>query len=130
MSRLLDTHILIALLEGRFEQLPPAVRQEVRAENGALYLSVASLWEIAIKSRIGKLPLKTPLDNLPDAARQAGLSILPINEHHALHTITPEPSTRDPFDRLLLAQCAIENMRLVTRDRALADHPLSATAAP
>ncbi|PYE26718.1 PIN domain nuclease of toxin-antitoxin system [Rhizobium sp. PP-CC-3A-592] len=130
MPRLLDTHIFIALLEGRSEQLPASVRQEIQAKGGALYLSVASLWEIAIKSRIGKLPLHTRLHDLPDAARQAGLILLPINEHHALHTISPEPSTRDPFDRLLLAQCAIENMRLVTIDRALADHPLSATAAP
>ena len=130
MPRLLDTQIFIALLEGRSEQLPAAILHEVQAERGALYVSVASLWEIAIESRIGKLPLHTPLDGLPDVARQAGMTILPIDEHHALHTISPEPPTRDPFDRLLLAQCAIERMRLVTIDRALAAHPLSATATP
>ncbi|CAN7306486.1 type II toxin-antitoxin system VapC family toxin [Pararhizobium sp. LjRoot235] len=128
MSHLLDTHIFIALVEGRFDELPFAVRQEVEASGHVLYLSVASLWEIAIKWRIGKLPLKSALEGLPDAANRAGITLLLINERHALAHVEPEPPTRDPFDRLLLAQCAVEDMKLVTIDAALAGHPLSSTA--
>ncbi len=49
-----------------------------------------------------------------------------INEHHAIAEVLPEPATRDPFDRLLLAQCLVEGLRLVTVDRALVGHPLAA----
>lgn len=52
-----------------------------------------------------------------------GLALLPIDHRYALAAVNPEPATRDPFDRLLLGQCAVEGMRLVTRDRALALHP-------
>lgn len=128
MPYLLDTHIFIALVEDRFKELPFPVRQEVEASGHELYLSAASLWEIAIKWRIGKLPLKSALEGLPDAAKRAGITLLAINERHALAHVAPEPPTRDPFDRLLLAQCAVEDMKLVTIDAALSGHPLSATS--
>jgi PIN domain nuclease of toxin-antitoxin system len=51
--------------------------------------------------------------------------LLAIDHHHAVADVDPEPATRDPFDRLLLAQCAIENMRLMTTDRVLAGHPFA-----
>jgi PIN domain nuclease of toxin-antitoxin system len=54
-----------------------------------------------------------------------GLVMLVINPEHVLATVEPEPATRDPFDRLLLGQCQVENMRLVTLDRALSSHPLA-----
>jgi PIN domain nuclease of toxin-antitoxin system len=128
MARLLDTHIFIALVEERFEDLPAAIRREVEASNHELYLSIASLWEISIKWRLGKLHLKSGIYDLPNAAKRAGITLLSINEHHALADVDPEPPTRDPFDRLLLVQCAVEGMKLVTIDTALIDHPLSATA--
>ena len=128
MARLLDTHIFIALVEEQYEDLPAAIRQDVESSNHELYLSIASLWEIAIKWRLGKLPLKYGIYDLPNAAKRAGITLLAINEHHALVDIDPEPPTRDPFDRLLLAQCLVENMKLITIDTALIDHPLSATA--
>ncbi|NHT76378.1 PIN domain nuclease of toxin-antitoxin system [Rhizobium sp. PP-F2F-G38] len=128
MRHLLDTQIFISILRQQTSALPDDIRQCL--DGHANYISTATLWEMAIKFRLGKLEFGDSLENLPKSIAGAGMTILPINEHHALHTISPEPSTRDPFDRLLLAQCAIENMRLVTIDRALADHPLSATAAP
>ena len=128
MARLLDTHIFIALVEERFEDLPSMVRQEVEDSGHALYLSIESLWEIAIKWRLGKLPLKSGIYDLPNAAKRAGITLLAINEYHALADVDPEPPTRDPFDRLLLAQCLVENIKLITIDTALIDHPLSVMA--
>jgi PIN domain nuclease of toxin-antitoxin system len=55
-----------------------------------------------------------------------GIQIVAINEHHALTTVEPEPKTRDPFDKMLLAQCQVEDLRLVTIDRALVSHRLVA----
>jgi PIN domain nuclease of toxin-antitoxin system len=122
---LLDTNIVIPLLEERTASLPAAVTRDLHAFADSLSVSVASLWEIAIKNRLGKLPLKTPLLHIPDTLAEAGIRLLPISAAHALTEIVPLPDTRDPFDRLLLAQCEVEGMRLVTRDRALAAHPLA-----
>lgn len=128
MDRLLDTHIFLAIIEDRIATLPFQTRQEINNSDSKFFLSVASLWEIAIKNRLGKLPLKGNLYELPETARSYGIELVSINENHALTDISPEPPTRDPFDRLLLAQCAVEGMKLVTIDPALSDHPLSAPA--
>ena len=76
-------------------------------------------------SRIGKLYPLTDLDRIPLALEKIGATILPVSMPHVLHTIDPEPPTRDPFDRLLLAQCHVEGLKLITVDRALVDHPLT-----
>jgi PIN domain nuclease of toxin-antitoxin system len=128
VARLLDTHIFLAIIEDRIAALPLAIRKEISDPDSEFHLSVASLWEIAIKHRLGKLPLKIGLEKLSEIARHYGIALISINEVHVLQSVNPEPSTRDPFDRLLLAQCAAKNMKLVTIDAALQDHPLSATA--
>jgi PIN domain nuclease of toxin-antitoxin system len=63
------------------------------------------------------------LNTLPELIDGLGIVIVPVDEHHALATVEPEPKTCDPFDRMLLAQCQIEGLRLVTTDRALVSHP-------
>jgi PIN domain nuclease of toxin-antitoxin system len=124
MRLLLDTNVLIHLLEGR---LAGRLHETLAAPETEIYASVASLWEIAIKSRVGKLRLTVPLQQLPNVINATGASLLSINAAHvlALPEPEPEPATRDPFDRLLLAQCMVEGLRLVTLDRALVSHPLS-----
>jgi PIN domain nuclease of toxin-antitoxin system len=124
MRLLLDTHILLALLEHRMAGLPAGVQALLRDPDNEHHLSAASLWEIAIKARLGKLRLRPSLGALPELLDGLGIAIIPINEHHAL--AEPEPKTCDPFDRMLLAQCQIEGLRLVTTDRALVGHPLAA----
>ncbi len=66
------------------------------------------------------------LDYLPQAISAMSFSILPITAAHALAGIEPVPPTRDPFDRMLLSQCIVEDRRLVTLDHALIAHPLAA----
>ena len=89
------------------------------------FASIASLWEIAIKTRLGKLDPMIPPTDLPGYYQTIGLALLPVDEHHVLAEVVPEPATRDPFDRLLLAQCQVEGLRLITADRALAGHPFA-----
>ena len=125
MRLLLDTHIFLALIERKMANLPAAVAEALRDSEGEHFLSAASLWEIAIKSRLGKLRLKTRLDALPELLEMLGVGIIAIDARHALAAVEPEPTTRDPFDRMLLAQCQIEGLKLVTVDRALASHPLA-----
>jgi PIN domain nuclease of toxin-antitoxin system len=122
---LLDTNTLIALVDARLHTLEGAMRDAITDAESVVHASVASLWEIAIKVRLGKLALGLPPKLLPELIEQMGLKLVAINHHHVLTIAEPEPATRDPFDRLLLAQCVVENLRLVTIDRALITHPLA-----
>jgi PIN domain nuclease of toxin-antitoxin system len=125
MRLLLDTHILIALIEERVGDLGRRQRDALLAAEHALHASVVSLWEIAIKVRLGKLALRVELAALPELLRGLHLHLLAIEASHVLALVAPEPATRDPFDLLLLAQCAVEGLRLVTLDRMLSAHPLA-----
>jgi PIN domain nuclease of toxin-antitoxin system len=122
MRLLLDTHVLLALLDGRLPALGRGIEGVLATGEHAFFVSVASLWEIAIKLRLGKLPLNVPPEQFPALLDDMGLSLLPITGAHVLAVVEPEPVTRDPFDRLLLAVCRTEELRLVTVDRSLADH--------
>jgi PIN domain nuclease of toxin-antitoxin system len=126
MRLLLDTNILLSLMDHRIGGLPAGIQTLLRDPDNEHYLSAASLWEIAIKSRLGKLRLKPALNTLPELIDGLGIVIVPVDEHHALAAVEPEPKTRDPFDRMLLAQCQIEGLRLVTTDRVLVSHPAAA----
>ena len=125
MKLLLDTHILLALIGPGSAGLPAAVAALLRNDGNEHHLSAASLWEIAIKCRLGKLKLTHELGALPELLDGLGVKIVAIDERHALTSVEPEPMTRDPFDRMLLAQCQVEGLRLVTIDRALVSHPLA-----
>jgi PIN domain nuclease of toxin-antitoxin system len=120
---LLDTQVLIFLIKNQLDRLDPRTASALTAPDVDLFVSVASLWEIAIKTRLGKLEAGTPLDRLPELIENMGLAVIAILAPHVLARVEPPTATRDPFDRLLLAQCALEGMRLVTVDRALVDHP-------
>ncbi len=124
MKLLLDSHVLIVLLDKRARALPRDMRQALSADDADLVASAASLWEVAIKARLGKLPLKVPVTYWPEMLEDLDYEILSVTYRHAVAELTDWPATRDPFDRLLLAQCQVENMKLVTLDRALAAHPL------
>jgi PIN domain nuclease of toxin-antitoxin system len=125
MNLLLDTHVVLAMVEERTDELPPEIRRVLDSAQIAACVSAASLWEIAIKSRIGKLPLATPLVHWPEALLLLGARLLDIGYPHIIADIGPEPPTNDPFDRLLLSVCAAEKLRLLTLDRALVGHPLA-----
>jgi PIN domain nuclease of toxin-antitoxin system len=130
MRLLLDTHIVLSIVNERTADLPAELRGVLADSDSEFYVSVASLWEIAIKWRLGKLKFLGDLEQLPDILTSGGLELIPIGEHHVLATVQPEPMTRDPFDRLLLAQCGVEELRLVTVDRALISHTLAIRTEP
>jgi len=125
MRLLLDTNILIILARRELAKLTGSMASAVASTENVAFASAASLWEIAIKARLGKIDPGLPLDDLPDYLQEIGLNLLVINHRHAVRSLDPEPQTRDPFDRLLLAQCAVEQLHLVTLDRVLSRHPLA-----
>jgi PIN domain nuclease of toxin-antitoxin system len=126
MRLLLDTQIFLAMIGRGAGSLPAVAAARLTDGGNQHHLSAASLWEIAINSRLGKLKLTRELDALPELLGRLGVEVVAIDQRHALASVEPEPATRDPFDRMLLAQCQVEGLRLVTIDRALASHPLAA----
>jgi PIN domain nuclease of toxin-antitoxin system len=83
-------------------------------------VSSASAWEIAIKWRLGRMPEAEELvTRLPELLVQAGFETLPISVVHALAAGGLPTQHRDPFDRMLVAQAAVEKLRLVTKDAAV-----------
>jgi PIN domain nuclease of toxin-antitoxin system len=125
MLLLLDTHILMSLTSREGERLSAPIQAALRSDRNAIFASVVSLWEIAIKHRLGKLPLGCPLDAWPSALSALAIAQMEVVVSHVLAEADPVPETRDPFDRLLLAICQVENMRLITLDRSLMRHPLA-----
>ena len=125
MKLLIDTHFVILLADDRIEQSPRSNRDIILHQSSEIFVSVASLWEVEIKSRIGKLPLSNSVRNWAGILENTGVRILNVESQHVVADIGPEPETNDPFDRLLLSTCAAENLKLVTLDRALSAHPLA-----
>lgn len=103
----------------------PGFRAITEILTGTLFYSVASLWDIAIKMRLGKLMPRLPLLDIPLLLDAIGFTLLGIDVARVLQTSDPEPPTRDPFDGLLLAQCHVEGLKLITVDRAIVGHPLA-----
>lgn len=118
MRLLLDTHILLwALTDSpRLRNLGPRL---VSADN-EVYFSVASLWEIAIKARIGKLAADAA--EVRGAALASGFTELAILGPHVEALAALPPHHRDPFDRILVAQANAEPMRLLTADATVAGY--------
>ena len=125
MRLLLDTHVALGLLRRRLANQHPGIARRLADPSTVGFASVASLWEIAIKTRLGKLDPGMPLHDIAGYFEALGLSILTIQTSHVVVAADPEPQTRDPFDRLLLAQCQVENLQLATVDRAPLNHRLA-----
>jgi PIN domain nuclease of toxin-antitoxin system len=121
---LLDTHVVLALLRRELAGKYPVLESVLLPQN-EIFASAASLWEIGIKTRLGKLDPGMPLPIIGAFLQKTGIPVLSIDRHHVVASVDPPPPHRDPFDYILLAQCGVEDMRLVTFDRALADHPLA-----
>lgn len=117
MRLLLDTHLLLWALAAP-SRLP--ARAQTLVAKGDIYVSAASIWEISIKSALGKL-VADPREVLA-ALGPAGFTELPITGEHATRVLDLPPIHRDPFDRLLVAQALAEPMRLLTNDSVLAGY--------
>lgn len=120
MRLLLDTHIAIWSLTDP-EMLSPQVRGLLADPGNEVFVSAASIWEIAIKHALGKRAGAPPFGAL-EAIRvfdEVGYDMLAISPEHAAAVETLPAHHADPFDRLLIAQALIEPMRLVTSDQAV-----------
>ena len=116
MNLLLDTSALLWWL-GDSERLGPLARSTIADPDNLIYVSAASAWEIAIKVQLGRLAgPPDPATWLPAELAANRFTPLAIGLHHALAVERLPPHHRDPFDRLLIAQAAIERLMLITGD--------------
>ncbi len=120
MRLLLDTHTLVWSLTAT-ARLPTRVRDAIGAPSSEIFVSVASVWEIAIKVGLGKWPQAEPLlADIETRLANVPATQLPISVAHVRAAGLMQSSHRDPFDRLLAAQAQIEGLTLVTADAKLA----------
>lgn len=118
MKLLLDTHVFLWFIMGS-PHLSAEARTLIEDEKNRKFISIASLWEIAIKSSIGKLTLSASFDQLiPQQLTLNGFELLPIEFTHLAAVATLPFHHRDPFDRLLIAQAIVEKMPIMSIDSA------------
>ena len=116
MKLLLDTHTFLWLVEGN-PNLSAAAQTALADPANELFLSVASVWELAIKTGNKKLTLRDPLGVfVAKWAATYQLELQPIQMPHALAVLGFPDHHKDPFDRILIAQALVEGMTLVSGD--------------
>lgn len=118
MRFLLDTHIFLWAVAGS-PLLKPAVRRAI-ASADQVFVSAASIWEVAIKARLGKI--EADPDELVAAIETSGFMELPVRAAHAAGVARLALHHSDPFDRLLVAQAIAEPLKLLTADAVLAKY--------
>lgn len=115
MRLLLDTHVLLWWLSGDSESITKKAAKAIGASDAQVAVSAVSIWEIAIKRGLGKLDAP---DDLLDQLERSQVELLPVTARHADLVASLPTHHRDPFDRLLIAQALVEELALVTADKA------------
>jgi len=124
MKLLLDTHAFVWWASSS-AKLPSAVSAQCADPANTLLLSVVSVWEMQIKIQLGKLKVNRSLPDLVEHHRRVNqMQVLPINLEHVLTLDSLPAHHRDPFDRLLIAQAAVENVSLVSGDQVFSNYPI------
>ncbi|MEO5733086.1 MAG: type II toxin-antitoxin system VapC family toxin [Rubrivivax sp.] len=118
MIVLLDTHVLLWAV-GPARRLPQDIRQTLSDPANTVLFSAVSIWEIAIKTALGRPDFRNDPARVAKAAADQGFVELPVHSRHAAHVLNLPPLHHDPFDRLLLAQALVEPAWFITADRQL-----------
>ncbi len=122
MKLLLDSHAFVWMHDAP-NSLSKKVKEKVIDTSNQAFLSVASVWELQIKIKLGKLNLSDSLENVIEQQRQVNdLQILPVVLSHALYLENLPFHHKDPFDRILIAQAIGEKMTLVSIDKAFSKY--------
>ena len=122
MKLLLDTHVLL-WAAGQPERLPAAARSLLEDPRNEPIFSSSSLWEIAIKSGLGRDDFQVDARLLRRGLLDNGYGELPVTSEHAVAIDGLPPIHKDPFDRLLVAQSMVEGITLLTSDPLVAQYP-------
>ena len=123
MQFLLDTHTFIWFIEGS-SMLPQKVKTRIEDEKNDCFISIASLWEIAIKRGIGKITLASEFRYIADFIEDNNVEILPITFNNLQTLLTLEFHHRDPFDRIIIAQAISANLTILSVDQHFRSYPV------
>ena len=122
MKLLLDTHAFLWSIADR-SRLSPRATRLIESVRNDVFVSTASVWEITIKTSMGRLSFDEPAHRLiPRQLQEARFEVLPVRLGHALGVSSLPLHHADPFDRLLVSQAIAEDLRLVTHDRLIASY--------
>ena len=125
MKYLLDTHTLLWFLQGD-KKLSDKARRLIDNPSNKKFLSIASLWEIAIKMSLGKLVLDKSFERLfPEQLYFSRIEILDITVDSLIKLTTLPFHHRDPFDRLIIAQALVEGIPIIGADAAFDAYGIS-----
>lgn len=116
MNILLDTHVFICFGSNQMDKLSKSAISSFLDINNEIFLSKASIWEMAIKINIGKLSLSKPLESLISAAVKNNIKILDIELKHILNYQKLKLHHNDPFDRLIISSAYSEQMKIISCD--------------
>jgi PIN domain nuclease of toxin-antitoxin system len=122
MKLLLDTHLLL-WAAGQPDRLSATARKLIDNLENELLFSAASLWEVAIKRRLGRSDFQVDLRLLRRGLLDNGYGELPIVSDHVVATESLPSIHKDPFDRVLVAQATVEGITLLTADSLVAQYP-------
>jgi len=111
MKILLDTHAFIWFAEDD-NQLDETMKRLIEKSSNEIFLSIASIWEMAIKMQLKKLNLDKTIEDIIDIVTVNGFELLPILPQHIIRMTTLDFYHRDPFDRIIIAQGLFENMKI------------------
>lgn len=115
MDLLLDTHTFIWFFNGD-EQLSFKAKKLIEDSKATKFVSIASIWEVAIKIGLKKLIFDGSTSEVVELIDKNGFKILQISVEHIVAYEELELTHRDPFDRILVAQVMVEKMAIITRD--------------
>ena len=125
MKVLLDTNIFLWCIAGRKSRLSRRAARVVEDEDTELLVSAVSIWEIALKARAGKLEIPEEKSFFQEQIGLLGIKfVLPVEASHVFELFALPDHHRDPFDRLLIAQCISEKVPLVASDAAIRRYPV------
>ena len=124
MIYLLDTHTVLWFFD-HVEKLSKTAINAILEQKNKKYVSIASVWELAIKISLGKVTFEGGIDNFLNAIGENGFELLPIEEEHIRQVEMLPLLHRDPFDRILVASAISDSLSLVTADENIHQYNIS-----
>lgn len=119
---LIDTHILLWYIKGE-KRLSQPIKKLIDSVDNVVYLGKASLWEMTIKSSLGKLTIDVPLDKLAEYLHKEGFVLLDFDFADLLQLHQLPFHHGDPFDRLIIAQALAHELTIISDDRNFSQYP-------
>ena len=119
MNLLLDTHVALWAITDS-PKLPKKARELIESPKSSVWISAASVWEIAIKHALGRGDMPVSSQDAVRYFRESGYRFLPVEAEHAMAVEDLPAHHNDSFDRILVAQAIVEPMRLMTHDPVVA----------